>query len=99
MHGAGLGQTMYLPLGTKYCCGVVELFPGGQFKNSRGYEVMSTRLGYTYKRFDLNMSLSGELGTTIPVLELIASVEDVVKSIVKKGGSCISPEVIQEPYM
>jgi hypothetical protein len=29
MHGAGIANTMHMPVGTKYCCGVVEIFPQG----------------------------------------------------------------------
>jgi hypothetical protein len=30
MHGAGIASSMHMPVGTKYCCGVIEIFPHGK---------------------------------------------------------------------
>lgn len=28
--------TMHMPVGTKHCCGVIEIFPDGEFNNIKG---------------------------------------------------------------
>ena len=32
MHGAAIASSLHMPVGTKYCCGVIEIFPDGEFK-------------------------------------------------------------------
>lgn len=36
MHGTGIPMSVHMPVGTKYCCGVVEVFPGEKEKDGRG---------------------------------------------------------------
>ena len=36
MHGTGITLSMHMPVGTKYCCGVIEIFPFIREKDSRG---------------------------------------------------------------
>lgn len=31
MHGAGMASSMHMSIGTKYCCGMVEIYPAGEF--------------------------------------------------------------------
>jgi hypothetical protein len=33
MHGAGITHTMHMAIGTPNCCGVIEIFPPGEFVN------------------------------------------------------------------
>ena len=36
MHGTGIALSMHMPVGTKYCCGVIEIFPSIREKDNRG---------------------------------------------------------------
>ena len=36
MHGTGIALSMHMPVGTKYCCGVIEIFPVIREKDNRG---------------------------------------------------------------
>jgi hypothetical protein len=53
MHGAGIANSMYMPIGTRFCCGVIEIFPQGEFQNIRGYGNMARRMGHYYDRLDV----------------------------------------------
>lgn len=36
MHGTGIPISMHMPVGSKYCCGVIEIFPGVKEKDRNG---------------------------------------------------------------
>ena len=36
MHGAGITHSMHMSIGESNCCGVLEIFPTGEFTNIRG---------------------------------------------------------------
>ena len=46
MHGAGMASTTHMAVGTRHCCGVVEIFPKGQFETIKGYGNMARRMGH-----------------------------------------------------
>lgn len=37
MHGAGMTWSMHMPIGTRLCCGMVEIYPSGEFTPIRGH--------------------------------------------------------------
>lgn len=36
IHGAGMSFSTHMPIGTKNCCGVIEIFPRGEFQAIKG---------------------------------------------------------------
>eukprot|EP01038_Epipyxis_sp_PR26KG_P010549 gene10549-14171_t len=105
MHGAGIANTMHMPIGTKFCCGVIEIFPQGEFQSIRGYGNLAKRLGYKYERYDMNNKTATNLNTEksdgkseIHVFSLMVIVERMLNFIVMKP-SCILPNVISNPYL
>ncbi len=54
MHGTGIpSAAMHLPIGTKYCCGVIEIFPSGEFLPITGFGNMVRRFGHHYQRLEI----------------------------------------------
>jgi hypothetical protein len=37
MHGAGMSNAMHMPIGSRFCCGMIEIFPQGEFFPIRGH--------------------------------------------------------------
>lgn len=44
MHGTGISLSMHMAVGTKNCCGVIEIFPGGKDTNSSATARNQSRL-------------------------------------------------------
>ena len=42
-----------MAVGTKNCCGVIEIFPDGEFKGIRGHGNMARRMGHHYARLEV----------------------------------------------
>lgn len=99
MHGAGIASSMHMAVGTKYCCGVIEIFPEGEFKSIRGYGNMARRMGHYYERLNVAPEHTSLQGTVVPVAKLSIALESVTARILSKGGSCFLPEVINTPYL
>lgn len=115
MHGAGIVHTMHMSLGTQYCCGVLEIFPRGEFTPVRGYANMIRKLGLHYRRIDIDGQHSGGDGAVVDsklVTEqldslLQAIVEDAETDPAKKmrrgiqatGTGCILQSVVKNPYL
>ena len=95
MHGAGIASTMHMAIGTPNCCGVVEIFPQGEFMPIRGYGNMARRMGHHYQRIDLPNGNGG--ASLVPVQFVIDALEDVYKKI-RSQPSCVLPSVIDDPY-
>lgn len=97
MHGAGIPSSMHMAIGTKYCCGVIEIFPDGEFKPIRGYGNMARRMGHTYRRMELSRANSAVTGGKVDSYALNEMVKDVLKTITKQP-SCVLPSVMSNPY-
>lgn len=109
-HGAGIASMVHMPLGSRYCCGVIELFPGLTFGNAKGYKHLARKLGYYYERLDIppvaqngtetqnNRLNSGMEGTTVPTPLIIEKLKIITQEIASKG-SCINSEVWKNPYL
>ena len=105
MHGAGIAHTIAMPIGTKYCCGVVEIFPEGEYKQSyRGFGNMARGMGHIYERLDLltdsSTNTTDSLGTKIPIKTLSKVVQKMINGIdMKSSGSCFQTNVISNPFL
>lgn len=87
----------FLPLGTKYCCGVLEIFPDpNYFSWNKGYQGLADRFGHQYERLDLSSqrSASSSNGSVVPVDLLHEALSTLILRMVKKR-SCFLPEVSQ----
>jgi hypothetical protein len=105
MHGAGISSAMHMAVGTKYCCGVVEIFPDGEFKTIKGYGNMARRMGHIYERFQLSrLDRAGNnfaIVPAAPLKDLVASMLDKIDKQDKGtagGASCVLPSVLEDPY-
>ncbi len=99
VHGAGIPHSMHMAIGTKYCCGVIEIFPEGEFKPIRGYGNMARRMGHVYKRIDLSHDQSTGSGCNIPPSMLAKVVLDVIETIKdEQHRSCVMPSVLSDPF-
>jgi len=98
MHGAGIPASMHMSVGTKHCCGVIEIFPEGEFKTIRGYGNMARRMGHHYERLALTTGDSrGGRGTYVPPQQITAAAQRVLQLIETKP-SCVMPSVVQDPH-
>mmetsp|Transcript_23764 Transcript_23764/g.32531 ORF Transcript_23764/g.32531 Transcript_23764/m.32531 type:complete len:375 (+) Transcript_23764:2-1126(+) len=92
MHGAGIANSMHMAVGTLHCCGVIEIFPQGEFSQIRGYGNMARRMGHHYEMMQL-----GGGGSRVDPSELLKAVERVTKKI-EKAPTCILPSTVSDPY-
>jgi hypothetical protein len=88
---------MHMPIGTKHCCGVIEIFPEGEFKQIRGYGNMARRMGHHYKDMFLSGADSGSDGATVSPSLLKEKVVELISAI-KNSPTCVLPTVISDPY-
>eukprot|EP01039_Chlorochromonas_danica_P004295 gene4295-4715_t len=98
MHGAGIAMTMHMSIGNPRCCGVLEIYPKGEFSPIRGHGNMVRKMGLHYDRVDIGASDSRENGAVVPVQELVSKTEAMLNSLVEKP-TCIHPNVIADPYL
>lgn len=96
--GAGIASSIHMPVGTKYCCGVVEIFPEGEFKQSRGYGTIARRMGHRYERIDISSNFTEAAGTAVP-LHLVLGVLDMMTKEIYRSGSCFLPAVMASPFL
>lgn len=96
--GAGIASSIHMPVGTKYCCGVIEIFPEGEFKQTRGYGTIARRMGHRYERIDISSNFTEASGTAVP-LHVALGVLDMMTKEIYKSGSCLLPAVIASPFL
>jgi hypothetical protein len=99
MHGAGIASTMHMAVGTRHCCGVVEIFPETEFTGVKGYRNMARRMGHQYARLAVAREHTSLQGTAVAPGAVVDAVRDVLDRITATGGSCFLPEVISTPYL
>ena len=99
-----MASTVHMPIGTKNCCGVIEIFPDGDFKYIRGYGNLARRIGHHYSRLELSSnntnsnSNSNKLpGSYVPPNDLLEKVTDMIATI-NTRSSCILPSVVKKKY-
>jgi hypothetical protein len=97
MHGAGIAGSIHMAVGTKFCCGVIEIFPEGEFR-ARGYGNLVRRMGHTYARIDVPSMNTSAMGTMVEP-EIVLTVVDQVFQQIMKAPSCFLPSVIDAPFL
>lgn len=98
MHGAGIVHSMHMSVGAENCCGVLEIFPRGEFFPVRGYANMVRRMGIHYSRMDLSDANSRPNGAYVPPSELVNILGDVLKAV-HKSSSCVLESVVKNPFL
>ena len=98
MHGAGIPASMHMAVGTKHCCGVVEIFPEGEFKSIRGYGNMARRMGHHYERVDLDSSAHRGASTYVQPEKVVEQMKAVLQRIEAKS-SCFLRSVLKDPFL
>ena len=98
MHGAGITHSIHMAIGTPLCCGVVEMFPQGEYSVIRGHGNMARRMGVVYERIDISASMvSHGIGTRVPVDELVGVVKEMINRL-HRAPSCVHPSAIDDPH-
>lgn len=102
VHGAGITHAMHAPIGTHLCCGVIEIFPHGEFSAIRGHGNMARRMGHVYDRIDLPLNDTQRQDrlppkSYVPPAVLNASVTAMLLSISARP-TCVLPSVFSDPY-
>ena len=92
MHGAGITHLTHMSVGSKYCCGVIEIFPIGEFSAIRGHANMARRMGHKYESIHLRE------GSKVPTEELLKKLNRIIDEIENGKGSCVMPTVVNNPY-
>ena len=100
MHGAGIANSMHMPVGSRYCCGVIEIFPQGEFEAIKGYGNMARKMGHRYDSF---VALAGghdpREGTPVDPALLKERVVAMLRTLVDKPQmSCLLPKVVSDAY-
>lgn len=98
MHGAGISQSQYMSIGAERCCGVLEIFPRGEFTPVRGFANMIRKMGLRYSRIDISREDSLTNGAKVPVQELGTKLRELIAGVVREPA-CVLPQVIDDPYL
>eukprot|EP01038_Epipyxis_sp_PR26KG_P008144 gene8144-11023_t len=98
MHGAGIVSAMHMSIGAKYCCGVIEMFPVGEFFPVRGHANMARKMGIHYSRIEISQSNSRSNGAVVPTDKVSNQLIEMINTIISKS-SCVHPAVINDPYL
>jgi protein O-GlcNAc transferase len=99
MHGAGIPASMHMAVGTKHCCGVIEIFPEGEFRDIHGYGNMARRMGHHYERIALNSKDARGGGGTYVDPSVITDQLNTVLEKIQKQPSCILPQALADPFL
>lgn len=97
-HGAGLALALHMSVGTKYCCGVVEIFPQGEFFRIRGHGNMLRRTGVKYNRVDISSQDSQPNGVIVPIQTTAAMVDSMLREMID-APACIRKDAYDNPYL
>jgi hypothetical protein len=90
IHGAGITHLMHMSIGTKFCCGVIEIFPKGVFTKIRGHGTMARKMGLRFSRIDVDEADSKAEGTNIPVNPLSHGLTYMVNAIASSASASSS---------
>jgi hypothetical protein len=97
-HGAGIASSMHMSIGSEGCCGVIEIYPKGEFSPIRGHGNMVRKMGIQYDRIDIGSLGSQNMGCIVPIMTLKEKIQAMVKSIFE-GPSCVHPNVVEDPHL
>jgi hypothetical protein len=98
MHGAGMASSMHMSIGEEKCCGVLEMFPQGEFTPIKGHGNMVRKMGLYYDRLDIEGKDSQGNGAKVPVQALIRQMRQMMQQITNKP-TCVIDAVIQDPFL
>jgi hypothetical protein len=96
-HGAGLALGMHMSIGHLFCCGVLEIFPTGEFKPIRGHGNMFRRMGIKYHRLDISAADSHSDGVVVRSDNIVSLVNMQLSNMVT-DPSCIRDKAYSDPY-
>jgi len=87
---------LHLPLGTRHCCGVLEIYPANDhWTEIHGFGNMARRFGYHYDRMQLsNKKVAVDRPSIIPLDTLLEYTSRIIKNI-ETQSSCILPNVMR----
>lgn len=85
-----------MAIGRKNCCGIVEIFPDGEFKPIRGYGNMARRMGLHYRRLDVGSS-HNSAGVAVPVDSLLSTTSEVLQ-LMGTQPSCVLSSALDDPF-
>jgi hypothetical protein len=94
----GIVHSMHMSVGNKHCCGVIEMFPKGEFTPVRGHGNMIRKMGIYYDRIDVIDRDSHTDGAIVPVQELSDKLSRIIEQI-QGGSSCLLPQVLDDPFL
>jgi hypothetical protein len=94
----GIASSMHMAIGSKLCCGVVEIYPSGEFSPIRGHGNMARKMGLLYDRMDIDADRSQHDGASVPTEELSNKVVAMIKSI-RDAPTCVVADVRDDPYL
>jgi len=98
MHGAGMAGSMHMPIGTRFCCGMIEIYPHGEFTPIRGHGNMARKMGIKYERIDIPSAQSESQGAHVPVTEVSSKLVEMISKM-RITPTCIIPDVITDPFL
>jgi hypothetical protein len=97
-HGAGIVLSNFMPIGRANCCGVLEIYPTGEFSPIRGHGNMARKTGLHYDRMDVGEKASHGDGVTVDPEALWGSVNALLQKM-HSQPSCVLPDVAKDPYL
>jgi hypothetical protein len=98
IHGAGIAHSQYMSVGAAGCCGVLEMFPQGEFTPVRGFANMVRKMGAHYERIDIAGKDSRASGALVPVQEMAAKLGALLRAVTERP-SCVLPQVVDDFYL
>jgi hypothetical protein len=87
-----------MSIGTRFCCGVTEIYPYGEFSPIKGHGNMARKMGIYYDRIDIDSVNSKSNGVYISKKILEEKVLTVVDKI-KKKSTCVLKNVVNDPFL
>jgi hypothetical protein len=98
VHGAGISMSQYMPIGSKLCCGTMEIYPKGEFSNGKFFSNMIRKMGIHYGRIDESAANSQSDGVIANVDKVKSCLEEIIRKILHTP-TCILESVIDDPFL
>lgn len=102
MHGGAVALALHMAIGTKFCCGVIEIFPSSaDFGSIRGYGNALRRAGVSYSRLELEpaVSVEGRGGGSVVPLDTLQRELARMMGRIRTAPSCLLPVVVKSPFV
>ena len=91
-------MSQHMSIGNKLCCGVLEIYPDGEFSNGRFFPNMVRKMGIHYERIDVLKADSFSDGARVSPKVLASSLDNLMQTVLQKP-SCVLPAVLTDPYL